>query len=75
MSRAGSNILFDEVLASACKEDRQSMCSDVQPVSCDLIFCNLVTHPDLSLRQHQTAVIGSAIWTALVCECAVGCWV
>jgi len=32
MSRAGSNILFDEVLANACKDDRASLCNDVQPV-------------------------------------------
>ena len=40
MSRAGSNILFDEVLATACKDDRASLCSDVQPVSlCHLPVC------------------------------------
>ncbi|KAF5829593.1 hypothetical protein DUNSADRAFT_15858 [Dunaliella salina] len=39
MSRAGSNVLFDSGLATACKEDRAALCGDVEAGSARVIRC------------------------------------
>lgn len=39
MSRAARDIRFDEVLATACYEDRNKYCQGVQPGSARVIRC------------------------------------
>ncbi|KAI8477290.1 MAG: hypothetical protein J3K34DRAFT_398918 [Monoraphidium minutum] len=55
LKRASRDIRFDDVLASACSEDRKSYCNDVQPGSARVIRC--LQDNRGSLSQQCTAAL------------------
>jgi hypothetical protein len=68
--RASRDIRFDEMLASACTEDRNKYCQDIQPGSARVIRCLQVSRAQPGLADHitfttDTADTACTSWLAL----------